>query len=424
MNRSELPSAVSASTPYTPPHDTTGNRLRKRARTDSGGSSDSRSLPSGSRNPTKSTLIDSMKRLQDEIDAYLCHPENNDAPHEKEQFNDALDALASITGVPKPHPKKRVHHAPQWSTDKVMNLSFCHVQWKHLTCLGVVYDATSPDLSLSMKSRINSLTIPCGRNAGTTTTLDSPQQHNVQSASSAYAKSDKLKCVIDTLIYFGKKSGSLANEAIARVAIDRIILGILMSLDAMGVGHERLLTEMQISGKKDHVNIKRNGHELCLTGRADYVTVEFDETSGALPHSNLSVLMQSSLWREKQMKCRLCVFDAKKVGTNLDHYVPQVSAEALAIMKRTGRQYLQWCLTTGDSWMFGAIYYPSQPEGTMSDSNDSIRIVMLDPIDMHVQSLNEDELTKKVNEISRLLICWMLCDGQDIFNAISDRNGN
>ncbi|KAF9557905.1 hypothetical protein CPC08DRAFT_28667 [Agrocybe pediades] len=206
MNRSELPSAVSASTPYTPPHDTTDNRLRKRARTDSGGSSDSRSLPSGSRNPTKSTLIDSMKRLQDEINTYLCHPENNDAPHEKQQFNDALDTLASITGVTKPH--RTGHHAPQRSTVKVMNLSFSHIKWEHLRLIGVRHGGPYNSDDDSMKSRINSLSIPCGD--PTTTTLDSPQQHDVQSASFAYAKSDKLKCVIDTLIYLGKKSGSLA----------------------------------------------------------------------------------------------------------------------------------------------------------------------------------------------------------------------
>ncbi|TFK57911.1 hypothetical protein BDN72DRAFT_907315, partial [Pluteus cervinus] len=122
------------------------------------------------------------------------------------------------------------------------------------------------------------------------------------------------------------------------------------------------LPEVSVVGKDEHgkktVRVAYGKYLTLLTGRLDLLLLTAREVDGKLrsrilTRKSVSEVTEDLGWRTTLPGTYFLIIEAKRQKAKLATHMPQVIAQSLALLQLTGQKAVNWCLSTGEKWIFG-----------------------------------------------------------------------
>ncbi|KAH8923643.1 hypothetical protein BT69DRAFT_1319406 [Atractiella rhizophila] len=193
----------------------------------------------------------------------------------------------------------------------------------------------------------------------------------VKSSGVLVFKNDQIKKVAASIPDLDKESDALVRsleeihccfsmefEAGSRTIIDAIFIS-LYRITHQGKLDIAILPE-KVPGPDKGIPFqnRETGHILYLSGKVDYLIVQYD--SQAQDGVVKSLLLDANNARPYDLvyaiaKARLFVTEAKRLDSRLGYCLPEVIGQALVIAKSAKLSQLKFCLTDGENWIFGLV---------------------------------------------------------------------
>ncbi|KAF8641325.1 hypothetical protein AX16_010050 [Volvariella volvacea WC 439] len=166
-------------------------------------------------------------------------------------------------------------------------------------------------------------------------------------------------------------------ETQARMYIDQFLMALMGLFDRRAIS--LVFTELVLSSSDsspafvDWTNDRNQRFITFITGRVDYTVMTAISANSLASEARIAIqkaaenqtssiitgigniITGSGLSIKNGELLQIFIIEAKRESevNGLGGHIPQVIGECLAIMQKTGREYMAWCLTTGLAWYFG-----------------------------------------------------------------------
>ncbi|KAF8654644.1 hypothetical protein AX16_003497 [Volvariella volvacea WC 439] len=305
-----------------------------------------------------------MKEL-DEMKKILGKYEDD----EMEEMQKKVDALAQSLRTYKQRKEEiEKEHAQRGSTLPIewKAVPFSRLTWEH--CKGrmgvttVMKDVETDHLQPHLQSALDAA-------------LDGEGSHNITSTVvEAYwnTRKEEIRIAYNLIrVMSGNKP-----ETQARMFIDQFLMTLMGLFDQRAIS--LVFTELVLSSSDsspayvDWTNDRNQRFISFITGRVDYTVMTAigtralnveariaiqkaaeNQTSSITGIGNIIAGLELPI--DNAQDLQIFIIEAKRESevSGLGGHIPQVVGECLAIIEKTRREYMAWCLTTGLAWYFG-----------------------------------------------------------------------